>query len=236
MTKILKIIFLSLLLAKFDGQAQAQSTQCVTSTVAGGTADALTVPLLPCGLATNILILKLTATNTSTTPTLQMTGYSPLPIVDSTTGALTVGALVSGATVYLTGTGTKWLLMSSAVGATGPTGPIGPQGPIGPVGSITTFGKAVYSSNVTASVNSAIMQIDASAGPVIVTVPETLGTGGITVKRLRVEKIDSSNNLVFIENTEATLVGALITPDTGNGGGWLDVEADGTEDKVYGVP
>ena len=114
--------------------AAPQPTQCVTSAIAGGSSDALVIPLLPCGTATNVLILTITQTNTTAAPTLQMPGSAALTIKASTGAALAPGQLAAGSVVYLTGTGTSWLLMSNPVGPTGPQGPQGPAGPAVPPG------------------------------------------------------------------------------------------------------
>lgn len=97
-----------------DSPASAQATQCVSSASAGGTGDALTVPLLPCSATTTLLILKLTATNTITTPTLQMVGATAETIVTSAGAALSVGQLASGTTILLTNNGTNWILLAGA--------------------------------------------------------------------------------------------------------------------------
>lgn len=85
-------------------------TQCIANAIAGGTANALTIPLLPCALGTNILILTLSATN-SGAATLQMAGYPAIPIQDVTGTALVSGMLVSGSVVLLTCTGTAWRML-----------------------------------------------------------------------------------------------------------------------------
>lgn len=104
-------LFAALLGLPVAGFAQVQ-TQCVTNAVAGGTVNALTVPLLPCALATNILILTLAGANSTTTPTLQMAGFPVQPILTSAGTAPGIGALPgAGAVVLLTSTGNSWLLV-----------------------------------------------------------------------------------------------------------------------------
>ena len=96
-------------------------TQCVSNAQAGGTVNAITIPLLPCGLATNLLLLTSQGTNTTSGPTLQMTGYAALPIHDSTGGVLGAGALPPvGGVVLLTSLGTEWRIL--AAGGLGPSG------------------------------------------------------------------------------------------------------------------
>lgn len=91
--------------------------QCVTNAVAGGTSDAITVPLLPCGLSTNILILTITANNTTTTPTLQMAGFPPQRIYTNTLQNPGIGDFGGpGSVLMLTSTGTSWLIINGNVG------------------------------------------------------------------------------------------------------------------------
>ncbi len=110
---------LALVLA-LGSEALAQQTQCVTNALAGGTGDAITVPLLPCGLATNLLLLTTANPNTTTAPTLQMPGFPAQTITSATGVPLAVGALPgNGAVVLLTSTGTGWRLLADGTpGAT----------------------------------------------------------------------------------------------------------------------
>lgn len=94
--------------------------QCVTNALAGGTGDAITVPLLPCALTTNILILTLSGTNATTSPTLQMAGYPALPILTASGGTIDIGALSAGSVALLTGTGQSWLLLTNGVNFASP--------------------------------------------------------------------------------------------------------------------
>lgn len=112
---ILSLILLttSLLYALAPQSASAQTTQCVSSAVAGGTANALTVPELPCGVTTTILILTVTTSNTSTSPTLQMVGATALPIVNSDGSSVWAGRLAAGAQYMLTNTGSQWRIITS---------------------------------------------------------------------------------------------------------------------------
>lgn len=98
--------------------AAAQQTQCVTNALAGGTVDAIRIPTLPCGLATNVLILTLSGTNTVSGPTMQMAGGAVLPIKTATGADPGIGALSgAGSVVMLTGTGTQWRIVSGAAPA-----------------------------------------------------------------------------------------------------------------------
>lgn len=117
MRNLLAVPLIGLLLA-FSACAQAQTTQCVTNAQAGGTPDAITIPLLPCGLATNLLILTLSGANTVSAPTIQMQGFAAQTIKNATGNPLAVGALPgSGAVVLLTSLGTEWRLLSNGTGA-----------------------------------------------------------------------------------------------------------------------
>ncbi len=94
-------------------QAHAQATQCVASAFAGGTVNALTIPLLPCGLSTNLLTLTIAGTNTAANPTLQMAGFPAQPIQTSSGGALDIGALpAAGSIMLMSSTGTSWRILS----------------------------------------------------------------------------------------------------------------------------
>lgn len=98
-------------------RAQTPQTQCVSTASAGGTGDVLTVPLLPCGVTTTLLVLKLTATNASTTPTLQMLGGGAPQVIQFASGvSIVAGALASGQTILLTNNGVNWLILSAVPG------------------------------------------------------------------------------------------------------------------------
>lgn len=110
-----KLLLLGTVLAGlgFSLPASAQQTQCITNALAGGTVDAIRVPTLPCGLATNILILTLAGTNTVANPTLQMAGAAALPILTATGANPGIGALSgAGSIIMLTGTGSSWRIVS----------------------------------------------------------------------------------------------------------------------------
>lgn len=110
-----RISLLPLLGALFlSGTANAQQTQCVSNALAGGTVDAIVIPLQPCALSTNILILTLVGANTISAPTLRMSGVGgALPILTSTGTVPGVGALPgAGAVIMLTSTGTAWKIVS----------------------------------------------------------------------------------------------------------------------------
>ncbi len=92
--------------------AAAQQTQCVSNALAGGTANAITIPLQPCALSTNLLILTASAANSGAT-TLRMAGYPALPVQDSQGNAIIAGTIPgAGAVVLLTSTGSAWKIVS----------------------------------------------------------------------------------------------------------------------------
>lgn len=95
--------------------AWAQTQQCVSTAIAGGTADALTIPQLPCTATSTLLVLTLTATNVTTSPTLQQIGVSAPQVILSgqSGGAMTTGQLQAGGRVLLTYNGANWFLVSS---------------------------------------------------------------------------------------------------------------------------
>lgn len=97
--------------------AQTPQTQCVSTASAGGTGDVLTIPPLPCGVTTTLLVLKLTATNSTTTPTLQMLGGGSPQVIQFASGvAIVAGALASGQTILMTNNGVNWLILSAVPG------------------------------------------------------------------------------------------------------------------------
>lgn len=97
-------------------QAQVPQ-QCVTNAIAGGTPDAITIPLLPCALATNILILTVSGNNTTTTPTIQMAGYPAQRIYTNTLSDPGIGDFGdAGSVLMLTSTGSSWLIINGNVG------------------------------------------------------------------------------------------------------------------------
>ncbi len=103
------------LLGIVSGGVSAQQTQCVSNAIAGGTVDAIRIPLQPCALSTNILILTLAGANTIAQPTLQMAGYPVQNIYNAAGTAPGVGALPGvNATVMLTSTGSAWRIVSGA--------------------------------------------------------------------------------------------------------------------------
>jgi len=101
--------------------ALAQGTQqCVSSVITGGTGDAMTIPHLPCTPTSTLLIVTFSATNITTTPTMQMLGGGlPLPVTFSDQTAMTAGALEVGHTVLVNNNGSEWQVINTASGGSG---------------------------------------------------------------------------------------------------------------------
>ena len=120
--KFLRNAFVGAVLGLMLGAAPAfaQSTQCISNALAGGTANAITIPQLPCSSGTNLLLLTITATNTSAV-TLQQQGGSTIPVDNAAGNPLVAGSLQAGSVVMLSSTGTKWLLLTSSIGGVSPT-------------------------------------------------------------------------------------------------------------------
>lgn len=98
------------------GEAQyPPQTQCISTAEAGGTGDQITIPLQPCQPTTSLLLLYLTASNTTTTPTLQEIAVPVLPaetIVNADGSALGIGELRNNLVVLLSNDGTKWRIVA----------------------------------------------------------------------------------------------------------------------------
>lgn len=98
------------------GAQPVPQTQCVSSAVAGGTPDAITIPLLPCSVTTTLLVLKLSSNNATTTPTIQMVGATAQVVVYPNGTPLQVGELQTGAFGLFTNNGTNWIKLTSNLG------------------------------------------------------------------------------------------------------------------------
>lgn len=107
------ILLASALWLAFLAPTKAQTPQgCVSNALAGGTVNAISIPLQPCALSTNLLILTASGANTGAT-TLQMSGYPALPVEDSQGNAIGAGTIPgAGAVVLLTSTGSAWKIVS----------------------------------------------------------------------------------------------------------------------------
>lgn len=82
--------------------------------------------------------------------------------------------------------------------------------------------------------------VDTTAGNVLITIPPVLGQSG-KENRVRVVKKSATpnTNQVIISPTASSgaTVAFIVTENDGSGGGWLDVDADGTNlTNICGVP
>lgn len=104
------------------GPAEAQqtpTTQCLVTALAGGTADVITVPRLPCVPTATTLLLTMSGTNTTTTPTIQPVG-GPIQTVKNSDGTnIAIGGMLNGATYLFSNNGTNWLKLTSPSSGTG---------------------------------------------------------------------------------------------------------------------
>ena len=118
-----KLFLLLGVLFAWGNAALAQSsgplppTQCVTTSFASGTGDAIQLSNLPCTDTTTLLILTFSASNTTVAPTISINGRTPHPIVNFDGTALGIGELASGQRRQLTFNGTNWYLLSGGGGA-----------------------------------------------------------------------------------------------------------------------
>lgn len=93
-------------------------TQCVATAIAGGTGDAITIPRLSCPPTTTLLILKLTASNATTTPTITVIGLGgPFPIVNFDGVAISAGAFANNQTRIFTFDGQQWKVLTAGLNA-----------------------------------------------------------------------------------------------------------------------
>lgn len=105
----------ALLLALAPGLALAQvppANQCLATALAGGTGDAITLPLLPCTATTTLVVVKLTATNLAPAPTMQVVGQAALPVVREDGGQVQAGELVAGSSILFTTSGAAWIKLT----------------------------------------------------------------------------------------------------------------------------
>jgi hypothetical protein len=97
-----------------EGKSQP-AVQCIANAAAGGTVNVITVPALPCGNTTNLLLLTALGANTSGTVTLQALGSQALPITKSGSSGLVPNDIArAGYVAMLTSTGTSWVLLNPA--------------------------------------------------------------------------------------------------------------------------
>lgn len=99
-------------------QPTSPRTQCIASAAASGTSDQITIPALPCGTTTNLLILSSMFANQTSTPTLQPLGSPAQTIVRQDGSPLGVGDI--GAAPFralLNPNGAVWYLLNPTNGS-----------------------------------------------------------------------------------------------------------------------
>ena len=106
--------FVGLFGAEGPASAQAPNVQCVASAAASGTENAITIPALPCALSTNLLILSVAKTNTSSNVTLQPLGLPAQAILNQYGAPISTGDLVAGGRALLNPNGFHWTLLNPA--------------------------------------------------------------------------------------------------------------------------
>ena len=140
--------------------AAPPSTQCVSTAVAGGTSDAITIPQLPCIPTTTLLILSISLTNTTTTPTISEAGGATQTILRYNGQAIQPGDLTAGAHVELANNGLNWFLLTVSLGV---------------AVDVREFGAKCGSSDSTAALQTAV---NAQAGIGAVMIPCPISIGG----------------------------------------------------------
>ena len=110
----MKIVFALFILLLMPSLVWAQQipTQCVTTVAAGGTGDAIQLPQLPCWPTTTLAIIKLTATNLTTTPTISVNGGSPVTIVNYDGSPIADGLFAANQTRIFNYDGANWRLLT----------------------------------------------------------------------------------------------------------------------------
>lgn len=97
--------------------------QCVSTAIAGGTSDALTIPALPCIPTTTLVILTSVYANATTKPTLKVGTANPQVILSPTGMPLQAGQIPAHGRVLLTNNGANWFLLAPlGNGGTTPSG------------------------------------------------------------------------------------------------------------------
>jgi hypothetical protein len=129
--------------------------QCVTAATAGGAADAITLPRLPCIPTTTLLILKIAQTNATTAPTIQPQGLPAQTVTRFDGTHIQPGDLAGGSYVLLLNNGSNWLLLTIEPGTPSLPPSIALPGTLtattGVVGSLTVTGGAAIGETLTAA-------------------------------------------------------------------------------------
>lgn len=108
-------VFICLLFLVFRAHAQLPPTQCVTTVAAGGTGDQIQFPQIPCWPTTTLVIMKVAAANTTTTPAISVNGGSFQTITNYDGTAIPAGTFQPGQYRILAYNGTNWLALSAGV-------------------------------------------------------------------------------------------------------------------------
>ena len=117
------ILVVLLLLWAWPGQAQfpspipppplpGPSANCVSTALAQGTSDYITIPELPCTPTTTVLVLTPILANVTVAPTLKTPTDIPRIIVRFDGSALKAGDLIPGGRQLLVSNGTNWFLIN----------------------------------------------------------------------------------------------------------------------------
>lgn len=214
-------------------------SQCVSTAIAGGTADALTIPQLPCTATATLLVLTTPLTNTTATPTIQQIGVSaPQVILNGTTGgALSIGELVAGAQTLLTYNGRNWFALSSPLGGAANTLLIPGTGITGGTtnGLLFVNGSSQLAST-TAGTNGQLLIGQTSAAPVFHSVSgdATLAaSGALTVTGLPASTVGAS---VAAPHVATLAVLAAATTATYPNGVWRDTYSAGIGVPLWFLP
>ena len=112
MIRILVVALLALLAVSARAQSPP-TTQCVSTALAGGTSDAITIPQLPCLPTTTLLILTTPMANTTTAPTITVVGSPPQVVKRYTNAPLQAGDLPAGGYTMLINNGQSWFLLTT---------------------------------------------------------------------------------------------------------------------------
>ena len=213
-------------------QVNPPATQCVTQALAGGTADVITTAMLPCVPTTTLLVLLLTQTNTSTTPTLQPVGTVPQVIVRADGSPVAAGELAAGTTIELVNDGVHWKKLTGASSGAGitniaATSPIDASpNPITTSGTLSHADSGVspgsYSlatvvvnefGHVTSASNGSALTSLSQVSPIVLTPNPITSTGTVGVATAT----SSALGVVKPDNTTVTISGGVLSA-VGSGG------------------
>lgn len=113
-----KFLLSLLLLLGVSSVVQGQPpspTQCVTTVAAGGTGDQIQFPTIPCWPTTTLVIMKVGAANTTTTPAISVNGGPFHTVVNYDGSSIPAGTFQPGQYRMLAYNGTNWLALSAGV-------------------------------------------------------------------------------------------------------------------------